>query len=72
MNDIFNEEIAPVMQRTATAIALLQRNNLMLMLDEPLNHRWTVGPGRTPEHQSLGDLPEDHSYDWSLLEGETL
>ena len=71
MNDIFNEEIAPVMQRTATAIALLQRNNLMLMLDEPLNRRWTIGPGQTPEHQHLGELPEDHSYDWSLLEGET-
>ena len=70
MNDIFNEEIAPVMQRTATAIALLQRSNLMLMLDEPLNRRWTIGPGRTPEHQQLGELPEDHSYDWSLLEGE--
>ena len=72
MNEIFNEEIAPVMQRTATAIALLQRNNLMLMLDEPLNDRWTVGPGRIPEHQHLGDLPGDHAYDWSLLEGETL
>jgi hypothetical protein len=59
------------MQRTATAIALLQRNNLMLMLDEPLNRRWAIGPGQTPEHQHLGELPEDHAYDWSLLEGET-
>ena len=70
MNDIFHEEIAPVMQRTATAIGLLQRNNLMLMLDEPLNGRWIIGPGRTPEHQVLGELPADHPYDWSMIEEE--
>ena len=70
MNDIFHEEIAPVMQRTATAIGLFQRNNLMLMLDEPLNGRWIIGPGRTPEHQVLGELPADHPYDWSMIEEE--
>ena len=70
MNDIFHEEIAPVMQRTATAIGLFQRNNLMLMLDEPLNGRWIIGPGRTPEHQVLGELPPDHPYDWSMIEEE--
>ena len=70
MNDIFHEEIAPVMQRTATASGLLQRNNLMLMLDEPLNGRWIIGPGRTPEHQVLGELPADHPYDWSMIEEE--
>ncbi len=72
MNDVFHEEIAPVIQRTATAIALLQRNNLMLMLEEPLNNRWPIGPGRTPEHHVLGELPDDHSYDWSTLTDEAL
>ena len=45
MNDVFHEDIAPVMQRTAAAVSLFQRNNLMLMLDEPLNQRWFIGPG---------------------------
>ena len=53
MDEVFREEIAPVMQRTAAAIGLFQRNNLALMLEEPLNRRWTVGPGQTPEHQTL-------------------
>ncbi len=70
MNDVFHEDIAPVIQRTATAIGLFQHNNLMLMLDEPLNKRWAIGPGRIPQHQTLNDLPEDHGYDWSVLEDE--
>ena len=71
MNEVFHEDIAPVIQRTATAVGLFQHNNLMLMLDEPLNHRWTIGPGKVPKHQTLSELPEDHNYDWSMLEDET-
>ena len=63
MDEVFREEIAPVMQRTAAAIGLFQRNNLALMLDEPLNRRWTVGPGQTPEHQTLAGLSDDLDYD---------
>ena len=70
MNDVFREEIAPVMQRTAAAIQQLKNNNLMLVLEEPLNSRWFIGPGKTPEHQTLEDLADDHIYDWSMLEGE--
>ena len=56
MDDVFHENIAPVMQRTAAAIGLFQSNNLALMLDEPLNKRWMVGPCKTPEHQVLKPL----------------
>ncbi len=70
MNEVFREEIAPVMQRTAAAVQQMMNNNLMLVLEAPLDARWYIGPGRVPEHQSLDDLPEDHAYDCSLLEGE--
>ena len=72
MNDVFHEDIAPVMQRTAAAVNLFQRNNLMLMLDEPLNQRWFIGPGKTPEHQTLSDLPEDHLFDVHPLPDEAV
>ena len=70
MNDVFREEIAPVMQRTAAAIQQLKNNNLMLVLEEPLEARWSIGPGQIPEHQTLDDLPEDHGYDWTPMENE--
>ena len=70
MDEVFREEIAPVMQRTAAAIGLFQRNNLALMLEEPLNRRWTVGPGQTPEHQTLAGLSDELDYDSSPLDGD--
>ena len=70
MDEVFREEIAPVMQRTAAAIGLFQRNNLALMLEEPLNRRWTVGPGQTPEHQTLAGLSDELNYDSSPMDGD--
>lgn len=70
MDEVFHENIAPVMQRTAAAIGLFQSNNLALMLKEPLNERWMVGPGKTPDHQSLSTPAEDLGYDWVPLDGE--
>ena len=70
MNEVFQEDIAPVLQRTTAAIGLLQSKNLMLMLDEPLNGRWTIGPGKSPEHQDLEEPSAELNYDWSMLEGE--
>ena len=72
MNDVFHEDIAPVMQRTAAAVNLLQRNNLMLVLDEPLNERWFIGPGKTPEHQMLAPLSDGHAFDVHPLADEAL
>ena len=70
MNDVFQEDIAPVLQRSAAAIGLLQSKNLMLLLDEPLNGRWSVGPGKTPEHQDLEEPAETSDYDWTALDDE--
>ncbi|MGB0813969.1 MAG: hypothetical protein ACPGSA_00240 [Poseidonia sp.] len=70
MDEVFHEHIAPVIQRTAAAIGLFQSRNLALMLDEPLNGRWTVGPGKTPDHQSLTPSPPEHGYDAEPLDGE--
>ena len=68
MDGLYHEEIAPVIQRTAKAVGLFQRNNLMLLLEEPLNNRWFVGPGKVPDHQML---EENSDYDTIPLSDET-
>jgi len=70
MNRLFKEEIAPVIARTAVALSLFQQHNLLLILDEPLNGRWSVGPGKVPEHQELSLLEDDSIYDTELIFGE--
>lgn len=70
LNDVFAEDVAPVVSRTAMALAQLQRNNLLLMLDEPLNGRWSIGPGLTPEHQSLDPRADLDAYDVNRLPDE--
>lgn len=70
LNNVFKEEIAPVIHRTTAALHLFQSQNLLLMLDEPLNKRWFVGPGRVPEHQELGPLDESLRIDVEPLESE--
>ena len=42
----------------------------MLMLEEPLNQRWFIGPGRVPEHQVLGPVPESLQLDTKPIPGE--
>ena len=44
MNEVFHENIAPVMQRTAAAIGLFQSNNLALMLKNPSTNAGGWGP----------------------------
>lgn len=70
MNHLFKEEIAPVIARTAVALSLLQQHNLLLILKEPLNGRWSVGPGVVPENQELTALDDETHYDTELLIGE--
>ena len=70
LNDVFKENIAPVLHRTTAAFHLLQTQNLLLMLDEPLEQRWYVGPGRTPEHQQLAALNEELNIDVEPLVSE--
>ena len=70
LDEVFKEDIAPVLHRTTAAVHLLQQNNLLLMLEEPLNNRWLVGPGITPTHQTLGDLPVEFEIDTHPLENE--
>jgi len=72
MDAVFAEEVAPVVSRTAMALGQLQRNNLLLMLDEPLNARWNIGPGRTPEHQILDAQGEHDDYDTERLPDEAV
>ena len=53
MNEVFQEEIAPVMQRTAAAIQQLKNNNLMLFRRRLSRRSLVHRPGQTPEHQTL-------------------
>ena len=66
----FHEDIAPVIQRTTAALGLMQQNNLILILDAPLEQRWYIGPGRIPEHQSLAEVDPELNLDSSRLPGE--
>ena len=70
LNDVFAEDVAPVVSRTAMALAQLQRNNLLLMMDEPLNGRWSIGPGLTPDHQTLDARADLEAYDVNRLPEE--
>ena len=70
LNETYKENIAPVLHRTTAALHLLQSQNLLLMLEEPLEQRWYVGPGRTPEHQQLAPLNEDLDIDVEPLDSE--
>lgn len=63
MNATFHEAIAPVMHRTAAAISVFQAQNLMLVLEGPLEKRWSVGPGLTPSHQHLEPLDQHLDID---------
>jgi len=72
MDAVFAEEVAPVVSRTAMALGQLQRNNLLLMLDEPLNARWNIGPGLTPDHQVLDAQGDRDDYDTERLPDEAV
>jgi hypothetical protein len=67
---LFAEDIAPVLHRTAAAISVFQQQNLMLMLDEPLNRRWLVGPGCVPEHQTLAEADSALNLDAEPVAGD--
>jgi hypothetical protein len=54
----YQEAISPVLQRTTAALRLFESQHLMLLLEEPLEQRWRVGPGITPSHQQLETLDE--------------
>ena len=53
MDDVFKENVAPAVDRTASGIDALKKRNLMTVLQEPFNHKWNIGPGQTPQNQTL-------------------
>jgi hypothetical protein len=70
MNDVFQEDIAPVVDRTAAGIDALKRRNMMTVLSEEFTNKWPIQPGVVPEHQSLGPLGESLNIDSSSIEGD--
>jgi hypothetical protein len=69
MNDTFHDEISPVLHRTELAILQFMKLNLMLVLQDPLDGKWNVGPGLTPKGQMLSNVDEDF-FETQLLDGE--
>ena len=63
MDSIFNENIAPAVDRTAAGIDSLKTRNLMTCLDQSFTMKWNIGPGQTPKHQKLGATDEKIGYD---------
>ena len=70
MNDVFQEDIAPVVDRTAAGIDALKRRNMMTVLSEEFTDKWAIQPGVVPDHQSLGPLSESMNIDSSSIEGD--
>ena len=63
MDELFNESIAPAVDRTASGIDALKSRNLMTCLGQSFTLKWNIGPNQTPTHQTLGKIDEDSGYD---------
>ena len=71
LDSTFHEDIAPVAQRTATALAQLRHLGLLIILEKPGDRRWKNGPGVSPpEHELEDDYPDE--FDTTPLDGEEL
>ncbi|DAC31432.1 MAG TPA: hypothetical protein D7H95_05525 [Candidatus Poseidoniales archaeon] len=70
MNEVFQEDMAPVVDRTASGIDALKRRNLMTVLSTEFSKKWSTGPGVVPEHQTLAPLGEGMKIDADPLDGE--
>ena len=63
MDDVFKENVAPAVDRTASGIEALKTRNLMTILQEPFNQKWDIGPGQTPPNQTLQTGQSTIQYD---------
>lgn len=70
MNAAFQEDIAPVVDRTAAGIDALKRRNLMTTLNEEFSQKWSIQPGQVPPHQTLGELGQEFTIDSQPIEGD--
>ena len=72
MNAAFQEDIAPVVDRTAAGIDALKRRNLMTTLNEEFSQKWCIQPGQVPPHQTLSELGQEFTIDSQPIEGDGL
>jgi len=63
MDEVFHEDIAPVVVRTAAGIDALISRNLMTCLGQTFTQKWNIGPGQIPHQQKLGEVDEKMGYD---------
>ena len=63
MDEVFKENIAPAVDRTASGIESLKARNLMTVLQEPFTGKWNIGPGQTPPSQTLHTGNHTIEYD---------
>jgi hypothetical protein len=70
MNNTFQEDIAPVVDRTAAGIDALKRRNLMTILTTEFTNKWIIHPGECPPHQNLPPLDKSLNIDPISVEGD--
>ena len=63
MDEIFHEDIAPAVDRTASGIDSLRTRNMVTCLDQPFMLKWNIGPGQIPKHQTLVEMDIKIGYD---------
>ncbi|MBP77704.1 MAG: hypothetical protein CL926_00360 [Deltaproteobacteria bacterium] len=63
MDEVFKENIAPAVDRTASGIESLKSRNLMTVLQEPFAGKWNIGPGQTPQNQTLNTGEQAIKFD---------
>ena len=67
----FHEDIAPVAERTATALRQMQSIGVMIIIDSPEYLCWNINPGMTPSGHVLEPEFPAH-FEVALLDSETL
>lgn len=70
MNNTFQEDIAPAVDRTAAGVDALKRRNLMTVLTTEFTNKWSIQPGQCPAHQNLPPLDKTLNIDPVPVEGD--
>jgi hypothetical protein len=69
MDSSFHERIAPVEERTETAISDLSRLGFIGLSKKPFDAEWLTGPGIDPTGE-LNEPDEKLNLDWLAVDGD--
>ena len=66
MDRVFQEEIAPVKERTNAALMQFESLGFLKVLDEPFDGGWPIGPGTSPLGQKLPEADQSLELDTNV------